>query len=156
MSYLARTPCVPLFCSLFKGMETELLLEPRIPAEGGHHAHRTVEPSPCHIRCQKISPYSGSSEKQQKLKQPKNFVVVHADTTQILLQRHPPNKNLHQICEMPICSVWLRKISPKRKFAAGRPCGHPAKKTRSGPPSPGKTSILARTCRADVHEKTSV
>ena len=30
-------------------------------------------------------------------------------------------------------------------------------KTRSGPPNAGKkTSILARTCRADVHEKSSV
>ena len=46
-----------------------------------------------------------------------------------------------------------RKISPKGKFSAGRPRGHPAKKLRSGPPSPGKTSILTRTCRADVHEK---
>ena len=47
-----------------------------------------------------------------------------------------------------------RKISPKSKFSAGRPCGHPAK---SFPPNPGKkTSILTPTCRPDVHKKTSV
>ena len=29
-------------------------------------------------------------------------------------------------------------------------------KLRSGPPNPEKASTLARTCRADVHEETSV
>ena len=43
-SYLACTPCVPLFCTLFKkGVETEGLLD-------GDHVHCTVEPPPSHIR----------------------------------------------------------------------------------------------------------
>ena len=46
-----------------------------------------------------------------------------------------------------------RKISPKRKFSAGRPCGHPAKDFGQALQVLDKTSILARTCRADVHEK---
>ena len=48
------------------------------------------------------------------------------------------------------------KFSPKRKFLAGHPCGHPAKNFGQGPPNPAKTSILERTSRVDVHEKTSV
>ena len=50
-----------------------------------------------------------------------------------------------------------QKFSPKkRKFLAGYPCGHPAKNFGQPLQMPGKTSILGRTSRADVHEKTSV
>ena len=48
-SYLARTLCVPLFCTLFiKGGNRRAF---RLPGEGGDHFHCTVEPSPGHIRC---------------------------------------------------------------------------------------------------------
>ena len=48
--YLACTPCVPLFCTLFeKGVETEALLD--YQGWAGDHVHCTVEPSPGHIRC---------------------------------------------------------------------------------------------------------
>ena len=48
--YVARTPCVPLFSTLFFiGVETEGLLD--YQGRAGDHYHCTVEPSPGHIRC---------------------------------------------------------------------------------------------------------
>ena len=48
--YLARTPCVPLFCTLFnKGGNRRVF---RLPGAGGDHFHCTVEPAASHIRCQ--------------------------------------------------------------------------------------------------------
>ena len=52
--------------------------------------------------------------------------------------------------------VQERKFSPKRKFWAGRPCGHPAKNFGQALQMLEKTSISERTSHADVHEKTSV
>ena len=47
--YLARTPCVPLFCtSLNRVGKTEGLLD--YQGRAGDHFHCTVEPSPGHIR----------------------------------------------------------------------------------------------------------
>ena len=47
--YLARTPCVPLFCALFnRGGDRRAF---RLPGAGGDHMHCMVEPSPSHIRC---------------------------------------------------------------------------------------------------------
>ena len=52
-SYLARTPCVPLFCALVsKGGSRRAF---RLPGEGGDHFHCAVEPSPGHIRCRGYS-----------------------------------------------------------------------------------------------------
>ena len=48
------------------------------------------------------------------------------------------------------------KSAQRPKFSAGRPCRHPAKNIGQALQILKKTSILARTCRADVHEKTSV
>ena len=51
-SYLARTPCVPLFCTLFnKGGNKRAF---RLPGEGGDHFYCKVEPSPGHIRCRPL------------------------------------------------------------------------------------------------------
>ena len=47
--YLARTPCVPLFCTLFNRGGNRRAF--RLPGAGGDHFHCTVEPSPGHIRC---------------------------------------------------------------------------------------------------------
>ena len=47
-SYLARTPCVPLFCTSFNRDGNRRAF--RLPGEGGDHFHCTVEPSPGHIR----------------------------------------------------------------------------------------------------------
>ena len=53
VSYLARTPCVPLFCTLFnKGGNKGVF---RLPGEGGDHFHCTVEPLPSHIRCRHVN-----------------------------------------------------------------------------------------------------
>ena len=52
--------------------------------------------------------------------------------------------------------VRNEKSAQRPKFSAGRPCGHPAKNFGQALQILEKTSILARTCRADVHEKTSV
>ena len=50
VSYLARTPCVPLFsATLFNRGGNRRVF--RLPGEGGDHFHCTVEPSPGHIRC---------------------------------------------------------------------------------------------------------
>ena len=49
VSYLARTPCVPLSSTLFNRGGSRRAF--RLPGEGGHHFHCTVEPSPGHIRC---------------------------------------------------------------------------------------------------------
>ena len=42
--YLARTPCVPLFCTLFNRGGNRRAF--RLPGEGRDHLHCTVEPSP--------------------------------------------------------------------------------------------------------------
>ena len=47
--YLARTPCVPLFCTLFRMGGNRRVF--RLPGAGGDHFHCAVEPSPGHIRC---------------------------------------------------------------------------------------------------------
>ena len=48
-SYLASTPCVPLFCTLFvRGGNRRAF---RLAGEGGDHFHCTVEHSPSHIQC---------------------------------------------------------------------------------------------------------
>ena len=49
VSYLARTPCVPLFSTLFNRGGNRSAF--RLPGAGGDHFHCTVEPSPGHIRC---------------------------------------------------------------------------------------------------------
>ena len=46
--YLACTPCVLLFCTLFNGDGNRRAF--RLPGAGGDHFHCTVEPSPGHIR----------------------------------------------------------------------------------------------------------
>ena len=51
-SYLARTPCVPLFGTQFNGDGNRRAFR---PGEGGDHFHCTVEPSPGHIRCRDVS-----------------------------------------------------------------------------------------------------
>ena len=53
--YLARTPCVPLFCTLFNrgGNRSRAF---RLPGAGGDHFHCTVEPSSGHIRCREPRP----------------------------------------------------------------------------------------------------
>ena len=48
-SYLARTPCVPLCCTLFTRGGSRRAF--RLPGAGGDHFHCTVDPSPGHIRC---------------------------------------------------------------------------------------------------------
>ena len=45
----SRTPCVPLFCTLFNKVGNRRAF--RLPGAGGDHFHFTVEPSPGHIRC---------------------------------------------------------------------------------------------------------
>ena len=45
-SYFARTPCVPLFCTLCNRGGNRGAL--RLPGEGGDHFYCTVEPSPGH------------------------------------------------------------------------------------------------------------
>ena len=47
--YLARTPCVPLFCALFNRGGNRRAF--RLPGAGGDHFYFTVEPSSGHIRC---------------------------------------------------------------------------------------------------------
>ena len=47
--YLARSPCVPLFCTLFNRGGNRRAF--RLPGKGRDHFHCTVEPSPGHIRC---------------------------------------------------------------------------------------------------------
>ena len=67
------------------------------------------------------------------------------------------------ICELYLAGyyhllvfVQKRKISPKTEVFGRTSLRTSGQKLRSGTPNPGKTSILARACRADVHEKTSV
>ena len=47
-SYLARTPCVPLLCTLFHRPWGGNRRAFRLPGEGGDHFHCTVEPSSGH------------------------------------------------------------------------------------------------------------
>ena len=49
--YLARTPCVPLFSTLFNRGGNRGAF--RLPGAGEDHVHCTVEPSPGHIRYRK-------------------------------------------------------------------------------------------------------
>ena len=56
VSYLARTPCVPLSCTLFnKGGNRKAFT---LPGERGDHFHCAVEPSPGHIRCRLLAGYT--------------------------------------------------------------------------------------------------
>ena len=55
--YLACTPCVPLFCTLFTKGENRRAF--RLPGAGGDHFHCTVEPSPGHIRCRGLATLTG-------------------------------------------------------------------------------------------------
>ena len=48
------------------------------------------------------------------------------------------------------------KNQPKEEVLGRTSLRTSGQKLRSGPPNPGKTSILARKSRADVHERTSV
>ena len=59
-SYLTRTPCVPLFCTLLNrdGNKGVFIL----PGEGGDHFHCAVEPSPGHTRRRKNHPKPPSQE----------------------------------------------------------------------------------------------
>ena len=47
--YLARTPCVPLLCTLFSRGGNRRVF--RLPGAGGDQFHCTVGSSPGHIRC---------------------------------------------------------------------------------------------------------
>ena len=49
-----------------------------------------------------------------------------------------------------------RKISPKTEVFGRTSLRTSGQKLRSGPPNPGKTSISARACRADVHKKKKI
>ena len=51
--YLACTPCVPLFCTLFTGGGNRRAS--RLPGEGGDHFHCAVEPSPGHLWCRELN-----------------------------------------------------------------------------------------------------
>ena len=52
-------------------------------------------------------------------------------------------------------NLWFSgtKIQPKEEVLSRISLQTSGQKLRSGPPNPGKTSIFARTSRADVHEK---
>ena len=57
--YLARTPCIPLFCTLFyRGGNRRAF---RLTGEGGDHFHCTVAPSPGHNRCREPAVWQGGS-----------------------------------------------------------------------------------------------
>ena len=51
--YLACTPCVPLFCTLFNRGGNRRVF--RLRGVGGDHLYCTVEPSPGHTRCQVVA-----------------------------------------------------------------------------------------------------
>ena len=53
VSYLARTPCVPLFCTLSNRGGNRRAFG--LPGEGGDHFHCAEEPSPGHFQCRYIS-----------------------------------------------------------------------------------------------------
>ena len=55
--YLARTPCVPLFGTLFNTGRNRRAF--RLPGEGGDHVHCTVEPLTGHIRCRNLTFFFG-------------------------------------------------------------------------------------------------
>ena len=48
--------------------------------------------------------------------------------------------------------LYARKLRPKMEALGRRYLRTSGQKLRSGPPNPGKTSMLAWTSRADVHE----
>ena len=54
--YLACTPCVPLFCTLFNRSGNRVFFS-RLPGAGGADVHCAVEPSRGHIRCRKKNPH---------------------------------------------------------------------------------------------------
>ena len=64
-SYLAHTPCVPLFCTLFnKGGNRRAF---RLPRAGGGSFHCSVDPSPGHIRCRRNITYAKELSGVEKL-----------------------------------------------------------------------------------------
>ena len=99
-----------------------------------------------------VSPFPVFVSKELGGTLPDPDCVPHAPVQRTLSWNHgdkPP------FCKPPRF-YQKRKISPKRKLLAGFPCGHPAKNFSQALQILAKASILARTCRADVHERTSV
>ena len=58
--YLACTPCVPLFCTLFNRGGNRGAF--RLPGAGGDHFHCAVEPSPGHIWCRNAAAKQKSND----------------------------------------------------------------------------------------------
>ena len=124
---------------------------------GQHDYANTHVPSPpkiCAVNCKLCWEYLRYA-----------VTIFGSETILVLIRFHLPHFFLGLFFSICICIyqtfgiiyfIQKRKISPKRKFSAGRPCRHPAKNFGQALQVLEKTSILARTCRADVHEKTSV
>ena len=101
----------------------------------------------------------------------------HPENSLVMPEKHPENTLNLPFCltfrvffPIPFAGIPFRptfggvrgtfirnvKSAQRPKFFGRTSLRTSGQKLRSGPPNPGETSILARTCRADVHEKTSV
>ena len=76
VSYLTRTPRVPLFMLVLIGLEAQELF--RLPGAAGDHFHCTVEPSPGHIRCRIICLQTGRSSQIWSSHRPSMGTRLHS------------------------------------------------------------------------------
>ena len=124
-SYLARTPCVSLFSTLFTRLETEGLLD--YQGRAGDHFHCTVEPSPGHIRCRKV-PCEISLWKKKGKNAPTSFCRSAGTTVMARYKKHSCWASKPQDKE-GVQGQWLQQL-PCHMLAStysvplerGRPC----------------------------------
>ena len=101
--YLARTPCLPLFCTLFNRGGNRRVF--RLPGAGGDHFHCAVELSSGHIRCRFLSVCLCKRERLgEGSKIAKSLKVVRREGAKGLLKQMnetppPKKKGLHMVQE---------------------------------------------------------
>ena len=113
-SYLARTPCVTLFCTLFYRGGNKMAL--RLPWVGGDRCRCTVEPSRGHIWCR----------------------VRRVRTVLSGLRGESPKIVSCTVGLFPLVRNSGTKIQPKEEVFGRISLRTSGQKLRSGPPNPGK------------------
>ena len=141
VSYLARTPCVPSFCTLFNRVGNRRAF--RLPGEGGDHFHCAVEPSPGHIWCRikEKGPKRRNLESAPPFRVQETVLLVNRATPAIfvifVVSQGLSSKTLVLLVRMQI--RHFRRFRQNPLFLAGQKHGLP-KAPFLGPQSLGKST----------------
>ena len=137
VSYLARTPCVPLLSTLFNRGGNRRAF--RLPGEGGDHFHCTVEPSPGHIQCRE----------KHRAREPRNLThelshehrSVHEDV------HENPHEDSHESARGKFDSPTVpeghmhRVTTPEKPRKIPRALAEPRRATRRDPQEPSERPL---------------